>query len=370
MRDLIVFGEDFGGLPSSTQHLVKHLAKERKVIWVNSIGLRQPRLNQHDIQRAFSKLMGHSKQGLSNQSSAYENITVVNIRTIPAPKSRFAREVAKSMMLHQLLPILKQHKIEKPILWASLPTVADLCGCLNESGVVYYCGDDFSALEGVDHDVVSQHENELVKKSNLIFSSSKNLCQKFPKSKTQFLPHGVDFELFSEPTERAEDLPKGGKPIAGFYGSLSSWLDYQMINYVALSMPHWEFIFIGPNELSYYPLPLVDNIHYLGPKPHHELPKYSQHWHASLLPFKANKQIEACNPLKLMEYLATGTPIIATPFPALEPFVKHINVVDTPQEMAQALNLAAYQPRLPKDLVKSHSWNARSQLVSWMLDSL
>ena len=48
MRDMIVFGEDFGGLPSSTQHLVKHLPKMRKIIWVNSIGLRQPKLNRND----------------------------------------------------------------------------------------------------------------------------------------------------------------------------------------------------------------------------------------------------------------------------------------------------------------------------------
>lgn len=31
MHDLIVFGEDFGGLPSSTQHLIKRLAQNRKI---------------------------------------------------------------------------------------------------------------------------------------------------------------------------------------------------------------------------------------------------------------------------------------------------------------------------------------------------
>ncbi len=41
MRDLIVFGEDFGGLPSSTQHIVARLSKTRRVIWINSIGLRK-----------------------------------------------------------------------------------------------------------------------------------------------------------------------------------------------------------------------------------------------------------------------------------------------------------------------------------------
>ncbi len=54
--DLIVFGEDWGGLPSSTQHLIKQLSLTRKVVWVNSIGLRQPRFSIHDIKRVWRKL--------------------------------------------------------------------------------------------------------------------------------------------------------------------------------------------------------------------------------------------------------------------------------------------------------------------------
>ena len=34
--DLVVFGEDWGGLPSSTQHLMRHLAGERRILWVNA----------------------------------------------------------------------------------------------------------------------------------------------------------------------------------------------------------------------------------------------------------------------------------------------------------------------------------------------
>ena len=50
--DLVVFGEDWGGLPSSTQHLFTHLGLGRKVLWVNSIGLRKPRLTIADCKRA------------------------------------------------------------------------------------------------------------------------------------------------------------------------------------------------------------------------------------------------------------------------------------------------------------------------------
>ncbi|MFA0407048.1 glycosyltransferase family 1 protein, partial [Vibrio splendidus] len=159
MRDLIVFGEDFGGLPSSTQHLVRHLAKQHKVLWVNSIGLRQPRLSVKDITRAFNKLTGRSNAVTQNMlgpqhvadSNDQGNITVVNLKTIPAPSSKLSRKLAQQMMLRQLKPVIAELKLHNPILWTSLPTAVDLCGHLGESAVVYYCGDDFSALAGVDH---------------------------------------------------------------------------------------------------------------------------------------------------------------------------------------------------------------------------
>lgn len=368
MRDMIVFGEDFGGLPSSTQHLIKYLPNMRKIIWVNSIGLRQPRLTKHDCSRAMHKLLGGSTSRLNNVESAPSHIHVVNLRTIPAPSSDLSRSMARSMMLRQLQPILSEHQIESPILWCSLPTAADLCGHLNESGIVYYCGDDFSALAGVDHHTVAQHEARLVKKANVVFAASETIANKFPRCKTMYLPHGVDTELFTSPTSRADDFPQNGKPVAGFYGSLSSWLDYELINQVASNLPNWDFVFIGPNELPYYPLPKLNNIHYLGAKPHYTLASYSQHWQASLLPFKFNQQIQACNPLKLREYLAAGSPIVATPFPALSPYRRYINIVESCSEMCQALTLSVDEQRLPNGIVDGESWLSRSQWVRQIME--
>ncbi|WP_162046312.1 glycosyltransferase family protein [Vibrio taketomensis] len=369
MRDLIVFGEDFGGLPSSTQHLVKHLPDMGNIIWVNSIGLRKPRLNRHDCSRALNKLFARSKRQTIKAMSCPSNIHVVNLRTIPAPSSQVSRNLARSLMLSQLEPVMKRYNITSPILWASLPTAADVCGHLNESGVIYYCGDDFSALAGVDHETVANHELELVDKADVVFAASDVIANKFPRCKTMLLAHGVDVELFSRPVQRARDLPNNGNPTAGFYGSLSNWLDYDMIDSVARAMPEWNFVFIGPNELNYNPLPQLENVHYLGPKPHHELASYSQHWQASLLPFKFNQQINACNPLKLREYLAAGSPIIATPFPALSSYSNYINIVSDPQQMCAALSQTANNnQRLPTGIVNNESWQSRSQWVRQIME--
>lgn len=371
MRDLIVFGEDFGGLPSSTQHLITRLAKQRKVLWVNSIGLRQPKLNRHDLHRAALKLLGRGKSGYRSSKIPPHNITITNIKTLPAPRSRLARSFAKWIMCLQLKPMIERLGLNDPILWTSLPTAADLCGHLGESAVVYYCGDDFSALAGVDHSIVQQHENKLAQQADLIFAASSALLAKFPSSKGHYLPHGVDTQLFSTPCQRASDLPSASRKIAGFYGSLSNWLDYSLIHQVCADNPDWDFVFIGPIELNHNPLPKCTNVHYLGMRPHAQLPSYSQHWDVSLLPFVSNEQIASCSPLKLLEYLAAGSAVISTPFPALTPYRHSVSAVNNADEFSAALKQIAISGNTrPAADISAYSWDARSTQLTSLLESL
>ena len=51
-RDLVVFGEDWQRHPSSSQHVITELAKNHRILWINSIGLRRPRLSLRDAKRA------------------------------------------------------------------------------------------------------------------------------------------------------------------------------------------------------------------------------------------------------------------------------------------------------------------------------
>lgn len=414
-RDLIVFGEDWGRLPSSTQHLIGHLAKHRRVLWINSIGLRSPQFTLKDIKRAWQKLTakksyvspalagstlagstltgstlaGSALMGSTagstqadNVANRYKsmsippNLTVINPTTLPAPRTKLARYLASQLLSRQLKPIIKAAKLHDPILWTSLPTAVDMADKLNTSSLVYYCGDDFSSLAGVDHHTVSQRERELIARADLILAASETLYQRFRSSRTQFIPHGVDYALFSTPAPPAADLPHNGRPTAGFYGSISEWLDYDLLEKTISLLPDWNFIFIGniseksarlSARLSAY-----KNTYFFGARPHYQLPSYSQHWTASLLPFLNNAQINSCNPLKLMEYLAAGRPVISTPFPALQHHQPFVNVVKTAQETVSALENVRYQYRnLNQQMaVKPHTWQARAHKLEQWLDEL
>ena len=377
-QDLIVFGEDWGGLPSSTQHLVKYLAKERRVLWINSIGLRQPRLGKADFCRIWRKLTSASKPsskavGRSTSADNNSNITQLNPFAWPAPRSMFARKLSSKILQKQIQRAKNKMKLHRPILWISLPTAVDMVGKLDESAVVYYCGDDFSALAGVDHDVVGQRERELVESADLILAASDILAKRFPIEKTHLIPHGVDYELFANPSERASDLPNDSRPIAGFYGSIAEWFDLELVQSLAKRLPEWHFVLIGKADIDISSLANMSNVHLLGPRPHHTLPSYSQHWTASLLPFKNNDQIQACNPLKLREYLAAGRPIISTDYPAASDYKDAIAICSTEERfvyyLEQARKITLPQPTL-QAIVQTSTWEARALQVSQLLDQL
>lgn len=384
-RDLIVFGEDWAGLPSSTQHLIKHLSKDRKVIWINSIGLRKPKLNAKDALRLFQKLLSALKtiynkdttknKELKSNTKKEKNISIYTLFSIPAPKYKWERLLVKNLLSFQIKPLIRKHKLVDFAIWTSLPTASDLSKEFTGSPYIYYCGDDFSGLEGVDHETADVHEKIISENAKLIIASSKYLENKFPEKKTQYLSHGVDFELFSTPSKKADDLPNNGNPTAGFYGSIASWLDLDLIELVAKRMSHWNFVFIGEATIDVSKLSSLKNIFFLGPRQHSDLPKYSQHWDASLLPFKNNAQIRACNPLKLKEYLAAGAPIIASEFPAALSYKNQVSIIKNAKEMCEKLQNvhtqnSKYDIFNRQETVKNEAWQAKAEQVGYWVDAL
>lgn len=367
-RDLIVFGEDWGKLPSSTQHLIKHLVKQRKVLWINSIGLRQPQLTWRDIKRACGKLLAKKQSTPLADNGFSTQFNVLNPKTIPVPKSRFMRRLASYMLAKQIKPVAKKMGLTDPTLWTSLPTAVDMIGWLGESQVVYYCGDDFSALAGVDHAIVAQRERYLVQRADLIFVASHALQQKLASPRTYLIPHGVDYQLFSHPTQASEQLPLN-KPIAGFYGSISQWLHQPLLANVIHKMPDWNFVFVGKPVVDISQLTQFPNVFVFPEVAHDQLPRFSQHWQVSLLPFVDNEQIQSCNPLKLREYLATGNPVISTDFPALAPYREFVQVVDNAQDMVDAIRASASAVHNVQQqaLVREEDWSRRAKQVELLL---
>jgi glycosyltransferase involved in cell wall biosynthesis len=373
--DMVAFGEDWGRHPSSSQHLMKRIGIDRQVLWVNSIGMRRPQLTVHDMQRALTKVF--SSLPSSTQPTPIDvpppaGTTVTSPFAISWPGSRTAFAANRHLLQRQISARMIERGIKRPLLWTSLPTALPVIGTLGERGVVYYCGDDFGALAGVDHEPVLEMECRLVAKADLVLAASPVLAARFPRHKTLHMPHGADIALFQTPAARAADLPSD-KPVAGFYGSLSSWIDVELMAAVADLMPDWWFMFIGNVETDVSVLTARPNVRLLGKRGHAELPGYAQHWMASLLPFRDNAQIRACNPLKLREYMAAGRPIVATAFPALAPYCDLLCIAEGPHDIAAALRACTHETdrtAARQQRVQGETWEARAAEIERALEQL
>lgn len=375
-QGLVVFGEDWGAHPSSTQHLVARLARERDVVWVNSIGLRRPRLDLRDLSRAWSKigraLRDDSGCARRRAHAPPPRMSVIEPRAVSWPGSCLAALINRASVGRQLRAALEARALVKPIFWASLPSAAPLVAAVDAHAVVYYCGDDFGSLAGVDHREALAMERQLVERADLVLTASEELAARFPRSKTALAPHGVDFEQFSQPAPRAADMPQG-RPVAGFYGSIAEWIDIEMLVATAQALPGWNFVLIGHAQVDVAALKKVANIQLLGPRSHRELASYAQHWDVSLLPFRDTPQIRACNPLKLREYLAAGAPIATTDFPALDGYRDHVAIARQSCEFPDAIRRAAAtktDATARRMRVAGESWDARASSIASLLESL
>lgn len=376
-HDMVVFGEDWGRHPSSTQHLVKRLAVDRQVLWVNSIGMRRPRLNRADLHRLFEKAQTFSLKRVirserEHRVSLPESMRVLSPVAIPWPGSASADQINRALLSRQIRKEMRAGNIEKPLLWCSLPTAVVACDTLDERGVIYYCGDDFGAWQGVDHKPVMEAEKRLVARADLVIAASEELAQRFPREKTLLIEHGVDHALFSTTAARPADMPEGG-PVAGFFGSIGERIHVDLLADAAERLPHWRFVMIGPVQTDCTRLQACQNVFFLGERPHTALPGYVQNWDVSLLPFRQGPDMDASNPLKLREYFAAGTPIAATRFKALKRYQALVRVAETEAEFPAAIETALHDRKhnsLRRDFVATESWDAQAARIENILATL
>ncbi|WP_421240023.1 hypothetical protein [Aeromonas enteropelogenes] len=200
---LVVLGEDWGQHPSSTQHLIKRLLPDYRVLWVNSIGLRRPRLNVRDLGRLGCKLGAVLRRPAKGKAPAIQSGPTPQVMpplALPLPGSRLAGRINGHWLAAQIRRQLPE--LDKPLLWISLPSAVDLVGKLGERAVIYYCGDDFSALAGVDHAAIARCEARLVEKADLILAASPALASRFPPPQDPAAePRGGSRALHAPPTQ-------------------------------------------------------------------------------------------------------------------------------------------------------------------------
>src|SRR4051794_28152286 len=99
---LLVFSDDWGRHPSSCQHLIGQLLPTHPVWWVNTIGMRPPRLDVATLRRGWEKLRHWSVPSRPKPSVSEANLTIVNPQMWPWFRRRQDRWLNRKLLLRSL----------------------------------------------------------------------------------------------------------------------------------------------------------------------------------------------------------------------------------------------------------------------------
>ncbi len=321
-RCFIVFSDDWGRHPFSCQHVMKHFLPDNRIIWVNTIGMRKPRLSLYDIKRAAGKLWSWLKPDSVNKSWQDKNLTLTSPFMIPYNRIPLIRSFNQRSVIKKVIDIMEQLEFSNPILITSLPNATDYIGGFNEVIDIYYCVDEFSEWPGVDRDLAIEMERELLDKVDFVVAVSDELKKnkRTEKGPTYLLTHGVDITHFEKASQAfykgSNDVMKRiPKPIIGYFGLFDERSNQNIMETILNGRPEWSLVVIGRSVTSMSRLEKYKNFYHIDEIAYEELPNYAAKIDVCIIPYLINTLTKNINPLKLKEYLATGKPVVSTALP-------------------------------------------------------
>lgn len=188
------------------------------------------------------------------------------------------------------------------------------------------------------------------------------------KNKIITLPNAVSVEEFDIQISRQQARQMLGLPldkkIVVYTGHFYSWKGVDLLAQTASKMPQYDFYFIGgnPHAVEQYRAKFNHiNMHFLGFKPHREIPIWQKSADCLVLPNTAKEDISKyyTSPMKLFEYMASGVPIVASQIPSIEEIVSDFEVKFFEPDSEESLTNAIDNILQNKDSANNLAKNAR-----------
>jgi glycosyltransferase involved in cell wall biosynthesis len=366
-RDMLCFAHDWTGDPLSKTHVMRSLSKDNRILWISSIGYRAPKASGRDFRRIFDKLKAFTEP----VREVEPNLWVLNPLAIPAWGSPAMYAVNRELLKLQVWRAMERLNFRNVVNWVFTPTAAVIAGQLNESLLIYYCVDEFTAFHDVPQELLDL-ERSLCEKVDVCIVSSEKLL----KTKSQYNPrtalvrHGVQYEKFraalAPETKIPGDIASLPRPIIGYFGLMANeWIDIPLMEAVAKRFSGGSLVLLGKVTTDISRLTALPNVHVLGRKPFAELPGYCKGFDLAINPFPLNEMTLNANPLKVREYLAAGLPVVSTRIPEVE-IIKEARVADTVEEFLRLCEEELKHPGPSEERslsMKNESWDAKVEEV-------
>jgi glycosyltransferase involved in cell wall biosynthesis len=314
--------------------LMRGVAKERNVLFVNSMTMRMPLPGRstQPFKRILRKAHSISKF-LRRPIPELPRFAVFTPILVPIYGNRFVRALNAAFVRLQVRICTRVLGFRETIYVVTIPTSWDVVKNLPRKALLYNRSDRHSAFPEADVSLIQSLERALLASSDRILYVSHHLMEEEAPAtgdRGYFLDHGVDLEHFRHRgDDEPEDIRAIPHPRIGFFGALDDYtVDFELLQKVAREIPDAQLVLVGRATCSMAELERLPNVHWLGFKSYEEIPRYGSAFDVGLMPWLDNQWIQSSNPIKMKEYLALGLPIVSTRFPEVERYREVIEIGD------------------------------------------
>lgn len=255
--------------------------------------------------------------------------------------------------------------------------LAPIAGHCGEALIAYWAQDDFvggAPILGTSATRAAHGEERLLRIADVIIAANPvvrdNAAGRSGKE-VQMIPYGCDADHFAA---TADVIPAAGMrlpgPVAGFMGFLGDRIDVEML--LRVSAAGRSLLLVGSMHPRTNPAVMSEllarpNVQWVGGCDFEELPGWLTHMDVGLVPYNHSPFNEGSFPLKTLEYLAAGLPVVATDLPAIRWLdCADIAVADTPASFADAVETVLSQPSTAAGIARrrgfanQHTWRKRA----------
>ncbi len=382
-RDILCFSSiDWQFIWQGHQEIMSTLAASgNRVLFVENTGVRTPTIS--DLPRVRQRIHNWWR-GTKGFRRERDNLFVYSPILLPFPYSPVVCRINRVLLVRALRRWMRAIGFGRPIVWTFLPTplVRETIPAMDPLISVYYCIDDFASSSKAARKI-TESEERLFQEADLVFVTSEKLRERAASfsRRVHLFPFGVSFKKFAQVQAASDQVPADlaalKRPVVGYVGGIHRWMDLELIAGVARQMPDTTFVFVGPPQVDLSGTAGIPNLHWLGKRPHDDVPRYIKGFDVGIVPYLLTDYTANVYPTKLNEYLAMGIPVVATDLPEIRKFnADHGPSVAIAGDVAQfvvALN-DALRPPTEQDRVRrtavarKNSWDARIADMSWLIE--
>jgi len=316
-----------------------------------------------------------------------DNIEIKELFRLPFERYNLIQKISSIIIKFQLKKIINQFDI----IWFTganlFTTIKDILP--KNIKIIYDCMDDtieffpekssFKIREKIIND-----ERELIKRSNIIFTSSnylkRKLISRYNINKKIYLINNaifldkIDSYYNIELPFYIKDKLEKIKIKLMYIGAISKWMDLELIIQSLKQYKEITYIFFGSKYIN---LPKHSRLLYFGPIENKYIFKIMGEADALIMPFEVNELVLSVDPIKLYEYIFSGKPSISIDYGEILKFKEYVYLYKNKNEYLNLVKNIIKGNLPPKKSLEEcrkfaleNTWRKRVKNITSIIESI